>query len=147
MISRVSCNRRASGQAARETVMATLVAGLPRSRSTASCRSMLTVDCSSILVMTSLARTPARCAGVPLRTFTTVRLPSRMAMTNPSPPNSPRVWSFISLKKRGSSRTEWGSSVESMPFTAAYSISRRFLWATRCSWTKPMMPAIAVRNW
>ena len=66
-------------------------------------------------VMTSLERTPARCAGVFLSTRTTVRLPSRMAMTKPSPPNSPRVCSFISLKYFGSSTTECGSSVERTP--------------------------------
>ena len=106
---------------------------------------MLIVDCSSIFWMTSFAFTPARCAGVPFSTFTTVRFPSRIAMTKPSPPNSPRVWSFISLKNLGSSRTVCGSSVESMPFTAAYSISFRSLCATRCSWTNPIASPSTVR--
>ncbi len=138
MVSRVSCSRFGSGQAARATVMETGVPGLPRRRSTASCRSMLTVDCSPMRVMKSLDRTPARWAGVFLSTRTTVRLPSRMAMTKPSPPNSPRVCSFISLKYFGSSTTECGSSVERTPEAAAYSISRRSSWAIRFSCTNPI---------
>ena len=38
-----------------------------------------------------------------------------------------------------------GSSVESMPFTAAYSISRRSLCATRCSWMNPIASPSTVR--
>jgi hypothetical protein len=145
MFSRASVIRRASGQLARLIVMETFVPGLPRRRSTASCRSMLMVDCSSIFWITSLGLIPARCAGVFLRTRTTVRFPSRIWMTKPSPPNSPRVWSFISLKYFGSSRTVCGSSVDSIPFTAAYSISFSSLCATRCSWTKPIASPSTVR--
>ncbi len=107
---------------------------------------MLMVDCSSTREMTSLARIPERCAGVPFSTFMTVRFPSRMPMTKPRPPNSPRVCSRISLKCFGSSRTEWGSSVWSMPLAAAYSTSPRFLWATRWSCTKSMISASFCRK-
>ncbi len=128
------------------TVTLTRVPGFPRSRSTASWTSMLMVDCSSIREMTSLARMPERWAGVPFRTFMTVRLPSRIPMTKPSPPNSPRVCSRISLKCLGSRRTECGSRVWSMPLAAAYSTSPRFLWATRWSWTKSMISASFCRK-
>jgi hypothetical protein len=58
---------------------------------------MLTVESLSIWVMTSPFFTPAFAAGVFFSTLRTVSLSSSMEMTNPRPPNSPRVWTFISL--------------------------------------------------
>ena len=45
-------------------------------------------------------------AGVPSMGEITVRKPSRLEMTIPKPPNSPRVDIFISRETLGSSRTE-----------------------------------------
>ena len=67
---------------------------------------------------------PALPAGVPGIGFMTVSAPLRMAMTMPSPPKEPRVWIFISAFICGSRRVECGSSVPSIPLTAAYSMLR-----------------------
>ena len=58
---------------------------------------MLTVESLSIWVMTSPFFTPPFQAGVFFRTLRTVSLSSIIEITKPRPPNSPRVWTFISL--------------------------------------------------
>ncbi len=124
MSARVSVIACGLSQPLRSTVMVTRESTGPRSFETASLRSMLTVDSSPIFLIWSSFLMPARNAGVLGSTFTTVRLPSFIWMTKPRPPNSPLVVSFISRYISGRSSTECGSSVESMPLTAAYSMSR-----------------------
>ena len=58
---------------------------------------MDTVESASIWVITSPFLIPARQAGVFFSTFRTVSRSSIIEMTNPRPPNSPRVCTFISL--------------------------------------------------
>ena len=119
--------------------MTTFVPGWPRSLLTASFRSRFTVDCSSILMTWSFDLMPARAAGVSLMTRTTVSRLLSMRMTKPRPPNSPFVCSFISLKASGPRKTEWGSRVDSMPATAAYSMSLGLSVLSRCCCMKPKM--------
>ena len=102
----------------------------PRISSTASCRSMLFVlrhgsvqsfgrSVGQIATISSFARTPAREAGVPSIGATTSMNPSRRFMISmPSPWNSPRVSTCISLWDSGSRYEEWGSRSCSMPRTA-----------------------------
>ena len=76
----------------------------------------------SILTILSPDFTPALCAGVPSIGEMTVSKSSLIVISMPSPPNSPRVLICISSNTSGVRSTVCGSSVRSMPFTAAYSI-------------------------
>ena len=106
--------------------------GAPRRRVTASSSGMLSVDSSSILTMRSCFLRPARAAGVPGIGRITVSCPSRIEITMPRPPNSPRVLELHLRYASGVSSTECGSSVRSMPLTAAYSTSRSLM-SSSCS--------------
>ena len=64
-------------------------------------------------------------AGVSFIGFTTVSLRSIIRITMPRPPNLPLVDTSMSRAASGSIRIECGSSVDSMPLTAAYSTFAR----------------------
>ena len=103
----------------------TPVFGSPRMRSTASFEVRFSVGSLLIRTMWSPALMPLRHAGVSFIGFTTVSLRSIMRITMPRPPNLPLVDTSMSRACSGSISTECGSSVDSMPLTAAYSTFAR----------------------
>ena len=76
------------------------VLGLPRMSLTASARVMPWVGVSSILMMRSPARTPARAAGVSSMGAMTLTKPSRVPTSMPKPPNSP--WVAVCMSRKAS---------------------------------------------
>ena len=99
---------------------------------------MLSVDSSLIFTMRSPRSSPSRVAGVFGIGRMIVRCPSRIEMTIPSPPNSPRVLICISSNTSGVSRSVCGSRVRSIPLTVVYSMSRSSTSSpSRFSWRNP----------
>ena len=82
----------------RRTVTEIEVPTGPRIRSTASERSRPTIGSPSMWVIRSPASIPARKAGVSSIGETTLTTPFSMVTSMPSPPNSPRVCTCMSLK-------------------------------------------------
>ena len=73
----------------------------------------------SMARISSPARIPARAAGVSSTGETTTSDVASLGTTSsPSPPNSPEVSIFISLKTSGGMKTVCGSRVSSMPLMA-----------------------------
>ena len=81
----------------RTTVMVTSLSIGPRSISTAWSSVSPSTDSPSMWVMKSPVWMPARAAGVSSMGETTLTKPSSMVTWMPSPPNSPRVCSCMSL--------------------------------------------------
>ncbi len=94
-------------------------------RSTASFEVRFSVGSWLIRTMWSPALMPLRHAGVSFIGRTTVSRFSIIRITMPSPPNLPLVDTSMSRACSGSIRIECGSSVDSMPLTAAYSTLAR----------------------
>ena len=82
----------------RRMVMTILVPTRPRIFSTASERVSPRTGLPSIWVIKSPGCTPARAAGVSSIGETTLTRPFSIETSMPRPPNSPRVWTCISLK-------------------------------------------------
>ena len=80
----------------RRRVSAMLVLTGPRIRSTASDRLRPRTGSSSMWVITSPARMPARWAGVSSIGETTLTRPFSIVTSMPRPPNSPLVWTCMS---------------------------------------------------
>ncbi len=104
--------------AGRRTVTSTMEPGSPRSFFTASCMENFSVLRPSMRRMRSPERMPALKPGVSSIGDTTVRWPSFMEMTMPTPPKAPEVSFFSSSYLDNSMYSLWGSSVLSMPFIA-----------------------------
>ena len=122
---RVMSNRSSLSSPLRWIHSVTGVLGSPRMRSTASSLVRLSVGSWLIFTMWSLAWMPARHAGVSFIGLMTVSFFSTMRITIPRPPNLPLVDTSMSRAASGSIRIECGSSVDSIPLTAAYSTSAR----------------------
>ena len=97
MIARVSLTSNGSCPSRRTVNVISLLTG-PRIFSTASGRVRPWTGVPSRWVIRSAGFKPARAAGVSSIGETTFTSPLSIDTSIPSPPNSPRVWTFMSLK-------------------------------------------------
>ena len=102
MVSRVSDTSNGSDRSLRLILRRTVELTGPRILSTAWFSVSPCTCSSSMWVMTSLARRPARAAGVSSIGVTTLTRPSSIVTSMPRPPNSPRVCTCMSRKLFGS---------------------------------------------
>jgi hypothetical protein len=118
MWSRMMASSRGALKPSRMMVSSTRLPAGPRIRCSTSDRSIPCVLAPSMATSSSPARMPARAAGVSSMGATTT-MPSPLRATSmPSPPNSPEVSIFISLKTSGGMKRVCGSNVSNIPLMA-----------------------------